>query len=395
MDSPNLARKTEDLVAINRKYKVLLVVRWPVGGIRTFLRYVYRNFDPELYQFTILAPDLQEMKFLLEDLKQLDVTYVPTEGKPSAFSFLKQSSKLILKNNFELIHSHGFTSGLCSLLPSLLSGIPHVLTVHDVLNGTQLEGCKGQLTKALLTLFLPLFTLVQSVSHDAQENLLTKIKILRYFTKKLIVIPNGIEVERFATDEKRNFREELNLPEGSFLIGFFGRFMSQKGFVYLVDALDVLVRENTSCRRPILLTFGAGGFIREEKDFIKSRGLEQHVYFMPFMANVAPSLRGIDVLAMPSLWEACGLVAMEAMVAGVPVIGTDCLGLREVLRDTPSVVVPARNSDALAWALREEMNESSAERAQAFCGEAMIRFDVRQQTLQLEALTRRLMEGAC
>ena len=53
-----------------RRRRILLVVRWPVGGIRTFMRYVYSRFDPLKYKFTIVAPEVEELRTLLKDLSE-------------------------------------------------------------------------------------------------------------------------------------------------------------------------------------------------------------------------------------------------------------------------------------------------------------------------------------
>ena len=86
------------------------------------------------------------------------------------------------------------------------------------------------------------------MSHDARDNLLAYLPILKLFKRKVIAIPNGIEVEPFLKAEKRDLRRELGLPRESFLIGFLGRFMSQKGFRYLVDALEQIKKEQRSSK---------------------------------------------------------------------------------------------------------------------------------------------------
>ena len=78
---------------------------------------------------------------------------------------------------------------------------------------------------------------------------------------------------------------------------------------------------------------------------------------------------------MPSLWEAWPLLPMEAMVAGVPVLGSDCIGLREVLRDTPSRTVAANDPAALVDGLRAALDEPWTEAARAFVPQARTRFD--------------------
>lgn len=107
---------------------------------------------------------------------------------------------------------------------------------------------------------------------------------------------------------------------------------------------------------------------------------------MPYVADVASTLKGLDVVVIPSLWEACPLLPMEVMVAGIPLIGTNCIGLREVLIDTPSIIVPARDSLALSKALLEEMINSSAVKFKEFAPVAATRFEVKERATELEKL---------
>jgi glycosyltransferase involved in cell wall biosynthesis len=100
-------------------------------------------------------------------------------------------------------------------------------------------------------------------------------------------------------------------------------------------------------------------------------------------------LRQLDLLVMPSLWEACPLLPMEAMAVGVPVLGSDCIGLREVLRDTPSSTVPANNPEAWSIALERAIAAPWTEAARAFAAEARRRFDVLKPAKELARLFER------
>ena len=79
--------------------------------------------------------------------------------------------------------------------------------------------------------------------------------------------------------------------------------------------------------------------VREERAALERAGLRSYFSFLPHLPEVASTLKAVDVVAIPSLWEAMPLLPMEAMVAGVPVVGTNCIGLGEILVDSPSAIV--------------------------------------------------------
>lgn len=370
-----------------RKYHILVVVRHPVGGIRTFFRYVYRKFNREQYLFTLIAPDFPEARVLLEDLKELDIQFVPVEQNIGDKKLFQIITKKLQHNDFDLIHSHGFTSAACSFFGSLITKTPHIITCHDVFTSNQFSGLTGSLKRIVLGLILATVNRIHCVTNDAKNNLLSYLQILKIFKKKIIVIPHGIEVKQFLNAEKRDLRCEYDLPEDTFLIGFLGRFMSQKGFRYLVEAFIELKKKNDLPKKPIILCFGEkDGFFREEMRDVQRKGLSESILLLPFVADAASTLKGLDVVVMPSLWEACGLLAMEAIVAGVPLIGTNCIGLREVIRDTPANIVPIRDSLALSEALILEMKNPSITMMKNFATAAATRFDVAERAAEIERL---------
>lgn len=373
---------------MGKKYKILLVIRWPTGGIRTFIRYVFRNFDRSKYRFTIIAPAYPDsaLDYLLEDLKDYDVSYIKLKLRASIIDIFLLLTKTLVSNRFDLIHSHGFTSGLAAAIPARLSKTKHILTSHDVLLPKQFIGLMGTLRKVGLSLLLPMVDKIHSVGKDAHNNLLEFIPSLKKLKSKCITITNGIEIERFIKAEKKDFRKEMNLANDIFLIGFFGRFMAQKGFKFLIEAIERLVGINDLQKRPLVISFGYGGFIREEKEIISTKGLDAYFKFLPSTSNIGSSIKGLDVVAMPSLWEAYGLLAAETLVSGTPIIGTDCIGLREVLQGTPARIVKSGDSEALASALYEEMKSPSKEKAKEFVEEAAERYDVKKQAKELESL---------
>lgn len=364
--------------------QVLLVVRWPVGGIRTFMRYVYRRFPVDSFRFVLIAPDHAETRVLLEDLAGLDLTFSPVSANPPPFELVWAVFRQLGPGGFGLVHSHGFTSGTCAALPAALMKVPHVMTSHDVLGAGQFSGTFGGLKRFAMKMAFSLIGTIHSVSHDAQANLLGYFPGLR---NRCRVIPNGIETEPFENAEPRNLRQELGVESDVFLVGFLGRFMRQKGFVHVVEAVELLSQENVR-RNFLVVALGEGGFVREERAALEQRGLEAYFRFLPFTPHVASVLKGLDLVVMPSLWEACGLLAMETLCCGVPLIASNCIGLREVVRETPAIVVEAGDSVALAKAIRGCFDCDVRQRFVDYVPSAVKRYDVQRTAKAIEKMIR-------
>jgi glycosyltransferase involved in cell wall biosynthesis len=329
----------------------------------------------------------------MEDLSGQEVHFIPLNNNPTPIRFFLDAVSTILRNRYDLVHSHGFTAAMCAALPAFLKGTPHIITAHETLNERQFTGLKGSCKRYGMSFLFRLIDKIHSVSHDAQDNLLEYFPSLPRYSGKLIVIQNGIEVKRFTDAVPRDIRGELGLADDVFLIGFLGRFMSPKGFRYLVDAIELLLESDSRPKKPLVLTFYEGGFIREEKQAIRERGLESYFRFMPFTANVASTIKGLDVVTMPSISEACGLLAMETLICGVPFIGSNCIGLREVLKGTPAIVVEKADASDLAKALIREMKSSSKDTFANFSEKAATMFDVTKTSKSLAEIYMSMTSG--
>ncbi|MBT0662715.1 glycosyltransferase family 4 protein [Geobacter pelophilus] len=374
-----------------RKKRILLVVRWPVGGIRTFMRYVYRRFEPKQYYFSILAPDNPELDLLEHDFCGLDFEIIKISRNPASSELFLAALKLLVRGKYDLVHSHGFTSGICTALSAYILRTPHILTSHDMLSSMLFKGVRGKLKLFVMWVTLKLVDAVHLVSNDAYTNLLQVSPLFEGIKDKCVVVTHGIETERFLNAVPRNLRNELGIDDDFFLIGFLGRFMSPKGFVYLVDAMELFNKSGNLPKKPLVLAFGEGGFIREEKAALAERGLKEYFIFLPFTDNVASVIKGLDLVVMPSIWEACGLLAMETLVAGTPLIASDCIGLREVVRDTPTHIVPTKDSNALGKEILFFMENCVKESFNEFVPMAAKRYDVTQQAFLIEKLMCSLM----
>ena len=362
---------------------ILLLARWPVGGIRTYFRYVYGNPLMSLHHFTIVAPDKGMSDFLENHLKPGGYEFIPTQD--SSTGLLAGAARLLRKRKFDLVHSHGLTAGTIGILLSCFYRFPHLMTMHDMFRQGQFDGWQGMLRKQWVGAVLRHVDMIHTVSHDSKRNLLEYFPSLDESGIRPIL--HGIDQDMFVDASVTPFREQLqNLSEDHFLIGFFGRFMAPKGFRDLVNAIGILSKSNNLPRVPRVLTFGEGGFVREDYEMIAAMGLDEYFIRLPFTDDVAGAIKGMDLVVMPSLWEACGLLAMETLVSGVPLVGTSCIGLREVLEGTPASVVPPADPGKLAEMISYEMGAGRRHEFVEYVPQALRRFSVHRHASELVRL---------
>jgi glycosyltransferase involved in cell wall biosynthesis len=234
---------------------------------------------------------------------------------------------------------------------------------------------------------------IVAVSDDARQNLLSYLPALRKQAHRVLTVPNGIETEKYARMSPRPdnaLRRRLNAGPETVLFGYLGRFMPEKGFPVLLEALKLLAeRHGTGCFH--LAAFGTGDYRREYQKRIDEQGLGRVVTLLDFVPDVRPVLADLDLVVVPSLWEASSLVSMEAMAAGAPVLGSDCPGLREVLRGTPSVTVRTGDVDALHEGLSRFLEAPWDRAAHDYAPLARERFDRSRPARRLQELFDRLV----
>jgi len=158
--------------------------------------------------------------------------------------------------------------------------------------------------------------------------------------EKIVVIPNAVEADAFSAS---------TIPAADprpYPIGFIGRLDPVKRVPFLVRAM-VSVKQ-----RVHLHIFGEGQERAEIAAAIQTYGLGTSVTMHGAVARPQMALEQIGCLVLPSIAEGFGLVLIEAMAAGVPVIGTDVPGIREIVRDGETgILAPAHDEVALAGAI--------------------------------------------
>jgi glycosyltransferase involved in cell wall biosynthesis len=369
---------------------VLTVIRWPVGGIRTYLRYNYPRLIEAGYRFTLVGPDDDAFARLRDDWQGCaDVEFVAAPMRGQQCELRPTVRRLLRQQRHALVHSQGLTAAVDVILASFGLQVPHIITSHDVFRPGQFRGLRGQGKLLALRWLLRQADALVTVGADAAQNHRAYLGRIERGGCRMLTIANGIETARFGIsrrDADHTLRVRLGIPRDAFLLGFLGRFMEQKGFLVLADALEQALAAGDADRLH-LLAAGSGDYLREYKSAVLcSPLLAGRVTFVEHTTDISPLLGEIDLLVVPSLWEACPLLPMEAMCAGVPVLGSDCIGLREVLSGSPSMVVRSGDAEALGIAIRQAQQVPWRSRAMEYASVARQRFDVRERAEELRCL---------
>lgn len=147
-----------------------------------------------------------------------------------------------------------------------------------------------------------------------------------------VVIPNGVDVTRFAAATPLNW-SSIGWPDDSIVSLFVGRLHHQKGIELLQEQIDSVAPSGTNRR---LLLVGDGPLGRQLRAWITRVG-EQRVQMLPWQSDIAPLMRACRVLLLPSHFEGMPNVVLEAMAAGRPVVCSRVEGSEELLSHAPQL----------------------------------------------------------
>jgi len=178
-------------------------------------------------------------------------------------------------------------------------------------------------------------------------------------TDKIDVIYNGVVASKFEFEwseaERAAWRIKYAQPDEP-IVMYVGRFVREKGIQLLLNSASAILAKQPNARFVIV----GGGNRAQFERFVRWYGLQDRVVFTGFMANrnLHQMFRIADVAVFPSLYEPFGIVALEAMAAGAPVVASDAGGLKEVvLHDVTGTSHFAGDTGSLAWAILRVLDD--------------------------------------
>jgi glycosyltransferase involved in cell wall biosynthesis len=187
-----------------------------------------------------------------------------------------------------------------------------------------------------------------------------QVKTWTKFKNKLVVIPSGLDLDKLSIKETPiKSREQLGLPKETTILGLIGRFDPQKGQLLLLDAISKTKNNNYHV---VLLgepTKNEGDHYHELMlDLINKSELSDRVHVLPFMQNPTSFYNAIDWLIMATKAETFGMVTIESIACGTPVIGSNAGGTPELLEnETAGMLFESMNANSLASTIDRIMSD--------------------------------------
>ena len=292
---------------------------------------------------------------------EIAVNTNPATGKKNTITkYAKWGLSTLIKGfkgrkSFDVTHAHYvFPSGMLSLLLKKLFGIPFIVTAHggDIERMAKKSARIRNWTKKIL----------QESAHIIAVGPVLAQQIEQEFgmaKEKISIVSMGVNREIFTKSDQATVRKQLALAPEPFIFLFVGNVIKQKGVEELLQAFQML---KTKVNQPIeLVIIGS----RRDEHFVESLQpfISEEVRFVDPLkqAELVKWFQASDVFVLPSHLEGFGLVALEALATGTPVIASEVGGLVSLLGEGAGHLVEPQNAVALSDEMLRAMNTPKSE----------------------------------
>lgn len=351
------------------------------GGVQEHIRHLSEHFQAQGHQVRILAASSADEDELQDNIVKVSDTIVPI---PFSGSIVRISisprvywriKRILEEGQFDIIHLH---EPIVPLLPLVVLRHAKAVTV-GTFHAYRDSHAAYEWGKPAIQPFIDRLDGKIVVSEAARSN------VARHFPGEYVVIPNGVEVELFADDQIDPIAE---FNDGRANVLFVGRLEKRKGFKYLLQAFRFVKAAVPDARLLVV-----GKYDEEDLEpfvwYVKHHELED-VHFLGYVEGeeLPHYYRTADVCCVPSTgFESFGIVLLEAMASGTPIVATSIEGYRSVLTDgNEGRLVPPGDVDELASATIALLNDPDLRRRMGRAGQATA------QQYQWETISRRILE---
>lgn len=372
-----------------RKTKVLhIITRLDKGGSaeNTFL--TIKGLDKKKYDVTLMSGPVDDpSQERSKEVEDSGVRYIPIPQLVRNIHVLHDSialfkiSRFLVKEKFDIVHTHTSKAGLLGRFAAKLARIPRI--VHTP-HGHVFFGYFGFLKTKI-------FIILEKFAARAADKIVTltsreKSDYVSYRIaeeEKFVNIHSGIELKKYqklSQDEQTKLKKEIGLPENSFVVGTVGRLVPVKNPELLIKASQPLL---TQYPDTYFVFAGDGPLKKDLHTATKEIGGEKNIVFLGWRDDTHRILSIFDVFCLPSLNEGMGRVLAEAMALGIPIVASDAGGIPDlVIHQKNGFLVPPQDQEELTKSIRiliadekkrTQMGEAGKKMALKFSCETMVK----------------------
>lgn len=272
---------------------------------------------------------------------QIPVLYLDVVRKYELWKLWKLF-RYLRQHHIQILHTHLFHANILGRIVGFFARVPHIISsVHIV------EKRFRPWHFWLETLTHPLIRYEIGVSPAVTRFMREKTGIPE---KKLRTIFNGIPLKPYQEALAKNYskKEVLGVPEEqAWIFGSVGRLAPQKGYSFLIEAYALFRQQHSDSNYLVIIGEGEERSRLEQK--IRELRLESFVFLLGYRHDIPACLRCFDLFVMPSIYEGFGLVAVEAMACGVPILASGVDSLNDLIQEgVNGYLVESQNVQQLA-----------------------------------------------
>lgn len=340
-----------------------LCVRFPPapGGVEFQLLKILKELQNRGHNVEVYTSDLySEIPW-----KKLDGPYSNFEGisvkrfksysmkGDMQYTIMPSLVRTVLKGNWDIIHAHsyGYFPSHVGAFTRRMNRGKFVFTPHFHPGETTWGGERRMVIRGLYDRFVAGSVIEASDKIICVSEGEKNIAINSGFDpKKIVIVPDSVEISRFDGLKEDTFKKKYGI-EGDFIL-FVGRLAKNKGLKYLVEAVPQILQ---CFPKTIFVIIGQDeGMLESLLSLSKKLGVEEKIMFLGRLDDkeVSEAFMDCSVFALPSEFEAFGIVLIEAMAAGKPCVATKVGGVPYVVKDGETgILVDHADSCKLADAI--------------------------------------------
>lgn len=282
-------------------------------------------------------------------------------------------ARFFKRENITIVHTHTPKAGLLGQLAAKLAGVP--IIIHTLHGFYFHDNMKPLLRRFHIVLEWISARCSTRILSQNPEDIQTAVKLGICKSDIIRLLGNGVELSKFAParfdDEfKKNKRAEIDVPQDAIVIGIIGRLVREKGYLELFEAFKNIIAQHDNVWLVII-----GPDEPEKSDRIISGdtfaqyGIANRTRWLGSREDIPELLACCDIYTLPSWREGFPRSAIEAAAMALPIVATNIRGCRQVVEDgVTGLLVPLRDSGALASAIQQLVNDSELRRKMGQAG---------------------------